>query len=105
MLRFDLGRAGSAEYTQGTQPEKIGQVGEAKLSDKTELTAVEKRGTWTVRIAWPNGSIHYFGKFASKEEAAGWIKEHYWMTAKKIEDRDLLRRGGRRSVGSGVGEK
>jgi hypothetical protein len=36
---------------------------------------------WRVQIAWPNGSVHYFGKFASKLEAADWITRHSWLTA------------------------
>ena len=62
---------------------------------RTKLTSVQKDGQWTVRIAWPNGGNHYFGRFHSEIEAVSWITDHHWMTAKVIEDRDLLRRGGR----------
>jgi len=69
--------------------EPIGEAG------RTKLTAVQKEGRWTVRIAWPNGTNHHFGKFCSEIEAATWITNHLWMTATVITDRGLLRRGGR----------
>jgi hypothetical protein len=62
---------------------------------RTKLTAVQRDGGWTVRIVWPNGTNHHFGKFCSEIEAATWITDHLWMTATVITDRDLLRRGGR----------
>ena len=35
---------------------------------------------WRVQIIWPNGSVHYFGSFTSKESAAEWITTHAWLT-------------------------
>jgi hypothetical protein len=35
---------------------------------------------WRVQIVWPNGSVHYFGTFTSKESAAEWVAAHAWMT-------------------------
>jgi len=35
---------------------------------------------WRVQIVWPNGSIHYFGVFTSRESAVEWIKAHAWLT-------------------------
>lgn len=37
---------------------------------------------WRVQIAWPNGSIHYFGAFASKASAVEWITTHAWLTVR-----------------------
>jgi hypothetical protein len=31
---------------------------------------------WRVQIVWPNGAVHHFGKFASKEDADDWIAAH-----------------------------
>jgi hypothetical protein len=32
-----------------------------------------------VRIAWPNGAVHHFGKFASEKDAMAWITAHPWL--------------------------
>jgi hypothetical protein len=61
--------------------------------DQTQLTAVERNGHWAVRISWPNGASHHLGKFTSEREASQWIKQHRWLTAKRIEEKDLVRRG------------
>jgi hypothetical protein len=61
--------------------------------DRTRLSAVERDGHWTVCIAWPNGIKRYFGEFSSKHEASDWIKENRWLTAKQIEEKDLVPRG------------
>jgi hypothetical protein len=36
---------------------------------------------WRVQIVWPNGSVHYFGRFSSKKGAHEWIISHAWLTA------------------------
>jgi hypothetical protein len=36
-----------------------------------------------VKIAWPNKTPHYFGKFRTKAEAEWWIEEHRWPTQRK----------------------
>jgi len=61
--------------------------------DSTQLTAVERKGHWAVRITWPNGRSDYFGKYTSEREASAWIKEHRWLTAKRIKEKDLVPRG------------
>ena len=61
--------------------------------DRTQLEAVERRGYWAVRITWPNGAKHYFGKYNSEREANQWIEKHGWLTAARIENGDLVRRG------------
>jgi hypothetical protein len=35
---------------------------------------------WRVEIVWPNGAVHYFGKFVSKEDAVDWIAAHPRLT-------------------------
>jgi hypothetical protein len=47
----------------------------------TVLSPVQVGQIWRVQIAWPNGSVHYFGKFARKQDAADWIASHSWLTA------------------------
>jgi len=42
---------------------------------------VQEGDLWRVQIVWPNGSVHHFGKFASKVEAVSWIAAHRWLTA------------------------
>jgi hypothetical protein len=48
---------------------------------RTLLLPVHKGKFWRVQIAWPNGSLHYFGKFTSKRDALAWITAHSWLTA------------------------
>ena len=57
--------------------------------ERTQLTSVERNGHWTVRLTWPNGSIHYVGRYAGRREADRWIAEHRWMTAERIEESDI----------------
>jgi hypothetical protein len=40
----------------------------------------DARGIWRVRIAWPNGRVHYFGKFLTEKEAVEWIADHESLT-------------------------
>jgi uncharacterized protein YbdZ (MbtH family) len=37
---------------------------------------------WRVQIVWPNGSVHYFGTFASKASAVDWVNAHAWLTVR-----------------------
>jgi hypothetical protein len=59
---------------------------------RVQLTAVEKNGHWAVRLTWPNRSARYLGEFTSKRDADQWIKQNLWLTAKRIDDKDLARR-------------
>ena len=49
------------------------------------LTPIAEAGYWRVRIAWPNKTPHYFGKFQTKKEAENWIEQHHWMTEQRQE--------------------
>jgi hypothetical protein len=51
----------------------------------TALAPVMSNGMWRVKITWPNGTDHYFGKFASKPKAAEWIAQHRWLTEQTSE--------------------
>jgi len=46
----------------------------------TVLLPVREGQVWRVQIVWPNGAVHHFGKFASKEDAVGWIAAHPRLT-------------------------
>ena len=59
------------------------------MGRRTELTAIERDGHWTVRVIWPNGASHHVGRYADRREADKWIAEHRWMTAERIEERDI----------------
>jgi hypothetical protein len=48
---------------------------------RTVLFAVQEGEIWRVQIAWPNGALHRFGKFASEQDAIEWIAAHSWLTA------------------------
>lgn len=50
----------------------------------TVLLPVQEGDIWRVQIVWPNGQVHYFGRFASKKEAAEWISNHRWWAIHKI---------------------
>jgi hypothetical protein len=49
------------------------------------LTPVTEAGFWRVKIAWPNKTPHFFGKFQIKAEAEKWIEWHHWMTEQRQE--------------------
>jgi hypothetical protein len=38
-----------------------------------------------VKIAWPNKTPRYFGKFPSQAEAEKWIANHHWLTERDQE--------------------
>jgi hypothetical protein len=46
----------------------------------TVLLPMQQGSIWRVQIVWPNGSVHYFGRFKSKTEAVAWITTHAWLT-------------------------
>jgi hypothetical protein len=46
----------------------------------TRLFAVQEGKHWRVQIVWPNGGVHYFGRFTSKKDALAWIAAHEWLT-------------------------
>jgi hypothetical protein len=45
----------------------------------TVLAPVQKGTIWRVRIAWPNGLVHHFGKFTSEKDAGDWITARPWL--------------------------
>src|SRR5262249_7418968 len=45
----------------------------------TVLSPVQNGSIWRVRIAWPIGTVHHFGKFTSKKDASDWIAAHAWL--------------------------
>jgi hypothetical protein len=51
-------------------------------SRTTVLLPIRAGAIWRVQIVWPNGSVHYFGAFASKVSAAEWITAHAWLTVR-----------------------
>jgi hypothetical protein len=44
------------------------------------LSPVQEGEIWRVQIVWPNGAVHYFGKFTSKKDAVAWINAHPNLT-------------------------
>jgi hypothetical protein len=52
----------------------------------TLLSPVQEGGIWRVRIRWPNGTVHHFGKFDSEQEAIKWIDAHPQLTKLVTED-------------------
>jgi hypothetical protein len=53
------------------------------LERRTTVLLPMQVGTiWRVQIVWPNGSVHYFGAFASKASAVEWITAHAWLMAR-----------------------
>ena len=45
----------------------------------TVLAPVQNGSIWRVRIAWPIGTVHHFGKFTSEKDASDWIAAHAWL--------------------------
>jgi hypothetical protein len=54
---------------------------------RTLLSPVQKGGIWRVQIVWPNGTVRYFGKFSSHQDAASWIVSHPRLTMPVTEQR------------------
>jgi hypothetical protein len=51
-----------------------------------ELTpVVTAGGIWRVKIAWPDATPRYFGKFETQAEAEQWIEQHRWLTEQSQE--------------------
>ena len=46
----------------------------------TQFSPVRRWRIWRVQMTFPNGSVRYFGRFASEQDAAGWISAHAWLT-------------------------
>jgi len=44
---------------------------------------------WRVQIVWPNGSVHYFGMYNSREAAVEWITGHAWLTMRPKHRNDV----------------
>jgi hypothetical protein len=51
---------------------------------RTLLSPVKEGRIWRVKIVWPNGAVHYFGKFSFEQDAIDWIDAHPRLT--KAED-------------------
>lgn len=47
------------------------------------ITPVTHTGYWRVKMAWPNQTPHFFGKFRSRAEAEKWIAQHRWLTKRR----------------------
>jgi hypothetical protein len=54
---------------------------------RTQLSPAQTDGIWRVRIAWPNGAVHFVGKFTSEKDAIAWIEAHPWLT-KPVADQE-----------------
>jgi len=55
-------------------------MGASVKFERTALSSVQEGDVWRVRIAWPNGAVHYFGSFVSEKDAIQWIDAHAWLT-------------------------
>jgi hypothetical protein len=74
--RDDTNRAVPISYFSLYSPSRTDVSGA-----NTILLAVQEGDIWRVQIVWPNGSVHYFGRFSSRKGAHEWIIRHAWLTA------------------------
>jgi hypothetical protein len=44
------------------------------------LSPVQEGSIWRVKIVWPNGAVHHFGKFTSEQDDIDWINAHPRLT-------------------------
>ena len=44
------------------------------------LLPVQEGEIWRVQIVWPNGAVHYFGKFISEQDAIDCFNAHPRLT-------------------------
>jgi hypothetical protein len=49
------------------------------------LSPVIQASYWRVKLAWPESSPRYFGKFDSQAAAEKWIEDHRWLTTQRQE--------------------
>jgi hypothetical protein len=49
------------------------------------LSLVKQARCWRVKLAWPERSPRYFGKFDSQAAAEKWIEDHRWLTTQRQE--------------------
>jgi hypothetical protein len=54
----------------------------------TLLSPVQKGRRWRVQIKQPDGSVRYFGRFASENRAREWIATHAWLISHLTESND-----------------
>jgi hypothetical protein len=69
-----------------------GRIILASMGDvRTRLSVVREGRVWRVKIVWPNGAKHYFGKFTSEQDAVDWINAHPRLTKPEdtIDDRKV----------------
>ena len=59
-------------------------------SARTILLLVQEGDIWRVQIIWPNGNVHYFGRFASEKEASEWTANHAWWAKNKLKPSELV---------------
>jgi len=52
------------------------------------LTPIAEASYWRVKLAWPNKTPHFFGKFQSQAEAEKWIEKHRWLQRQEPEADD-----------------
>jgi len=55
----------------------------------TVLLPMQVGEIWRVQIVWPNGSVHYFGMYNSREAAVEWITGHAWLTMRPKHRNDV----------------
>jgi hypothetical protein len=59
----------------------VGWIIVAPMGDGgAQLSSVQQADIWRVRMAWPNGAVHFFGKFTSEKDAIAWIEAHPNLT-------------------------
>jgi hypothetical protein len=58
------------------------------------LTPIRQSGYWRVKMAWPNNTVRFFGKFLSLREAEKWIEKHRWLSKQnqKLDEKPTKRR-------------
>jgi hypothetical protein len=44
------------------------------------LSPLQDDKIWRVKIVWPNGAVHHFGKFTSERDATDWINAYPNLT-------------------------
>ena len=61
-------------------------LGERRVErGRTVLLPVHEGDVWRVQIVWPNGLVHYIGRFTTEKEASKWIANHAWWAKNKIQ--------------------
>ena len=87
-------RNGTARRIQRTRRRHFSMLPKLAPEMSSVLSPVQKGRRWRVQIKQPDGSVRYFGRFASEKRAREWIGSHACLINLRVSSAVLDRGGG-----------